>query len=973
MKRFFVFLLIMLMCCTVLPSISASASTVNESWLWPVKGIYGIGSNYGLRDLDGNGTLEDDHKGIDINNYGSTVGSASGQPVRAAKSGTIYSAVNTVADNTFISGSFGNCVRIDHGDGTYSLYAHLKPGGVKTSGTVKQGDVIGYIGNTGNSYGAHLHFQIYTNKNNVNGSTLNPMPTNSEISIKNTYKLPSGWPSEKITYIFEPCDHTTDSGQNAFENKDDQYGVCSLCGYVYDWRSTFNTAEAGKYQVTKSGGTTLRRPAPYEDATASLTVKSGSTVEVLGSWINAYGNKWYRVIIDGTHYCGYSGHFQFVSYSAFSVSLSGFAPANNATIPKATYNLTGTVTTNNYPLKSIEAYLDGTKYATWTAPDKTTMSVNLKDTAINKNLKFASLSTGKHTIVLKAYNYTNGALVQFHSSVFTIENTACTHSYSYKATKNPTTSATGTLTGTCSKCAGTKTVTLPKLTTTDYTYKVTKAATCTATGTGRYTWKTTTYGSFYFDVSISSTGHSFSYAVTKKPTLSATGTLTGTCSKCSNAWKYVTLPKLTTTDYTYKVTKAVTCTATGTGRYTWKTTTYGSFYFDATLVETGHSWSSATCTTPKTCNACGATSGSALGHSYNSGVVTKAATCTAEGVMTYTCTRCSATKTEKIVANGHLWKIATCTAPETCSKCGESKASALGHKYNSGVVTIAATCTAAGEKTYTCTRCGGTKAEPIAKLTTHTYDNECDTICNICEQTRTVPHQYSAAWFLDRENHWYECIACGSKKGHAAHTPGAVATDSTAQTCTVCNYIITPALGHTHRYATDLTADRIGHWYACDGCAEKKAYAEHCWDNACDTDCNDCGYARAITHDYSPMWSMNETGHWNECTVCTAKANEEGHVPGMEATSDTAQTCVVCGYEIAPALGTTETTSPATQPTTQPSVENTVPVAVDKDEEQNNENETPIWIPVLVIVVATVLISTIVTVIVLKRKVQQKT
>ncbi|MBR6824971.1 MAG: hypothetical protein IKM59_00305, partial [Oscillospiraceae bacterium] len=46
------------------------------------------------------------------------------------------------------------------------------------------------------------------------------------------------------------------------------------------------------------------------------------------------------------------------------------------------------------------------------------------------------------------------------------------HSYTYKATKNPTTSATGTLTGTCSKCSGTTTVTLPKLNTTDYTKTV---------------------------------------------------------------------------------------------------------------------------------------------------------------------------------------------------------------------------------------------------------------------------------------------------------------------------------------------------------------------------------------------------------------------------------------------------------------------------------------------------------------------
>ncbi len=84
------------------------------------------------------------------------------------------------------------------------------------------------------------------------------------------------------------------------------------------------------------------------------------------------------------------------------------------------------------------------------------------------------------------------------------------HSYNYTTTKAPTTSATGTLTGTCSKCSGTTAVTLPKLDTTNYTYSVTKAATCTANGTGRYTWKTTSYGNFYFTATINSLGHNYS-------------------------------------------------------------------------------------------------------------------------------------------------------------------------------------------------------------------------------------------------------------------------------------------------------------------------------------------------------------------------------------------------------------------------------------------------------------------------------
>ena len=93
-----------------------------------------------------------------------------------------------------------------------------------------------------------------------------------------------------------------------------------------------------------------------------------------------------------------------------------------------------------------------------------------------------------------------------------------THTYNYTVTNAPTTSATGTLTGTCSKCSGTTIVTLPKLNTTDYSYSVRTAATCTVAGSGRYTWKTTTYGSFYFDVLISATGHNYS---------------NGSCTRCS--------------------------------------------------------------------------------------------------------------------------------------------------------------------------------------------------------------------------------------------------------------------------------------------------------------------------------------------------------------------------------------------------------------------------------------------------------
>lgn len=120
--------------------------------------------------------------------------------------------------------------------------------------------------------------------------------------------------------------------------------------------------------------------------------------------------------------------------------------------------------------------------------------LNTTDYSYNviKDATCTAAGTGRYTWKTTTYG----------SFYFDVAITRLGHSYSYKVTKTPTTSATGMLTGTCSKCSGTTTVTLPKLNTTDYTYKVIKEPSYTATGTGRYTWNTTKYGTFYFDVML---------------------------------------------------------------------------------------------------------------------------------------------------------------------------------------------------------------------------------------------------------------------------------------------------------------------------------------------------------------------------------------------------------------------------------------------------------------------------------------
>lgn len=61
--------------------------------------------------------------------------------------------------------SYGNCVKLKHDDGYYTLYAHLKDVKVKLGQVVSKGQSLGYMGNTGNSYGAHLHWEVRNKKN----------------------------------------------------------------------------------------------------------------------------------------------------------------------------------------------------------------------------------------------------------------------------------------------------------------------------------------------------------------------------------------------------------------------------------------------------------------------------------------------------------------------------------------------------------------------------------------------------------------------------------------------------------------------------------------------------------------------------------------------------------------------------------------------------------------------------------------
>ena len=123
---------------------------------WPLPQSFTITSNFGYRQDPFTGKLTY-HNGTDI-------AAPQGTPILAAASGTV-----TIANGTDPwGGSYGYHVKIDHGRGLETLYAHCSAISVTAGQQVQQGEVIGYVGSTGNSTGNHLHFEVWENRRRTN-------------------------------------------------------------------------------------------------------------------------------------------------------------------------------------------------------------------------------------------------------------------------------------------------------------------------------------------------------------------------------------------------------------------------------------------------------------------------------------------------------------------------------------------------------------------------------------------------------------------------------------------------------------------------------------------------------------------------------------------------------------------------------------------------------------------------------------
>lgn len=339
---------------------------------------------------------------------------------------------------------------------------------------------------------------------------------------------------------------------------------------------------------------------------------------------------------------------------------------------------------------------------------------------------------------------------------------------------------------------------------------------------------------------------------------------------------------------------------------------------------TGHTpGAAATCTKEQTCVVCGSVVADKIPHSWTEWEIVKEATEEEEGLQTRSCSDCHEADEEVIpkLPKKHNYTAVvvdpTCTekgyTEYTCTDCGDSYkdnyTDIIPHAYEKTVT--APTCVDKGFTTYLCAACGHEEIQDYVDATGHDHSGpaaNCNAAktcvtCGIVLEEMTV---HAAAWDIVAkkdptcvEAGYESYIYCNTCNVYAkekveipatgVHTPGAEATCTTAQTCTVCNAELTAAKGHTEAVDAAVAA-------TCT--TEGKTEGKHC------SVCNEV----LVAQETVPATGHTE-GEW--VTVTEPAVGVEGLRQ---------KTCTVCGEVVASetidALTPPETTVD-TEPTTQ--------------------------------------------------------
>lgn len=138
---------------------------------------YRVTSAYGQRTLNG---VADFHNGIDLVGVGGTA-------VCSVCDGTVLVS-QIITDKSNLTWQWGNYVAVQAKDGTVHYYCHLASRAVKKGDKIKKGQRIGIMGNTGYSFGAHLHFEVRRNNKAINAADYLGIPNRTgtyDVRLKN--------------------------------------------------------------------------------------------------------------------------------------------------------------------------------------------------------------------------------------------------------------------------------------------------------------------------------------------------------------------------------------------------------------------------------------------------------------------------------------------------------------------------------------------------------------------------------------------------------------------------------------------------------------------------------------------------------------------------------------------------------------------------------------------------------------------
>lgn len=209
-----------------------------------------------------------------------------------------------------------------------------------------------------------------------------------------------------------------------------------------------------------------------------------------------------------------------------------------------------------------------------------------------------------------------------------------------------------------------------------------------------------------------------------------------------------------------------------------------------------------------------------------------------------------------------------------------------------------ATCTEDGNKAYYV--CGGN--DGCGKMFS---DQACTNELSTKPVLPALGHSYGSTWEKDENGHWHECSRCQEKEDQAEHTYD----DDSDTDCNICGYqrsVHTHSLTRVDAKAATCTADGNKAYYVCggdDGCGK--------WflDEAGTQEITDKDSVKipktGHSYDTSTWGYQTEDGHAHECANCDAHDEVQAHTPGAAATATTPQTCTVCGYIMAAAIGHT--------------------------------------------------------------------